>query len=147
MKKTILGALIVATSFVSLGDVALQNGSTIAEIQDAIDNAQVGDVITLADGTYNVDQTLYVTNGVTLTGSSRDACILAGDDSTPLSTALVVDHADACVKMLTISNITTTTWYNYTGVGAQIKSGLPFFAPGFFATLTVGSASRASSSC
>ena len=124
MKKTILGALIVATSFVSMGDVVLPNTSTIADIQSAIDNAQPGEVITLADGMYAFNQTLYVTNGVTLTGSGRDACILAGDDSTPLSTALVVDHADACVKMLTISNITTTTWYNYTGVGAQIKSGL-----------------------
>ncbi|MCR5751458.1 MAG: hypothetical protein K6G91_05830, partial [Kiritimatiellae bacterium] len=124
MKKTILGALIVATSFVSKGDVVLPNTSTIADIQSAINNAQPGDVITLADGTYVFDQTLYVTNGVTLTGSGRDACILAGDDSTPLSTALVIDHAGACVKMLTISNITTATWYNFTGVGAQIKSGL-----------------------
>lgn len=124
MKKTILGALIVATSFVSMGDVVLPNTSTIADIQSAIDNAQPGEVVTLADGTYAFNQTLYVTNGVTLTGSGRDACILAGDDSTPLATALVIDHADACVKNLTISNITTTTWYNYTGVGAQIKSGL-----------------------
>ena len=124
MKKTILGALIVATSFVSMGDVVLPNTSTIADIQAAIDSAQPGDVITLADGTYAFNQTLYVTNGVTLAGSGRDTCILAGDVSTPLSKALVIDHADACVKMLTVSNITTTTWYNFTGVGAQVKSGL-----------------------
>ena len=121
---TVVGSLIVAVTFVAKGDVLLPNTSTIADIQSAIDSAQPGDVITLADGAYVFDQTLYVTNGVTLAGSGHDACILAGDDSTPLSTALVIDHADACVKMLTISNITTTTWYNYTGVGAQIKSGL-----------------------
>ena len=147
MKTSMLVSMTVAAASAAMADVVLPDTSTIAAIQSAIDDAQPGEVITLADGTYVLDQTLYVTNGVTLTGSGRDACILVGDDSTPLSTALVVDHADACVKMLTISNITTTTWYNYTGVGAQIKSGLPFFAPGFFATLTVGSASRASSSC
>ena len=124
MKKTILGALIAAMSFVSVGDVLLPNTSTIADIQDAIDNAQPGDVITLADGTYAFNQTLYVTNGVTLAGSGRDACILAGDGATKLDAALVVDHADACVKNLTISGITTGTAYNFTGVGAQIKAGL-----------------------
>lgn len=124
MKKTILGALIVATSFVSMGDVVLPNTSTIADIQSAINNAQPGEVITLADGTYTLNQTLYVTNGVTLTGSDRDACILAGDGATKLDAALVVDHADACVKNLTISGITTGTAYNFTGVGAQIKAGL-----------------------
>ena len=124
MKKTILGALIVATSFVSMGDVVLPNTSTIADIQSAIDNAQPGDVITLEDGTYIVDQTLSVTKGVTLTGFHRDACILAGDDSMPLETALVIDNADACVKALTISGIKTKTAYNFTGVGVQIKAGL-----------------------
>jgi len=65
-----------------------------------------------------------VTNGVTLTGSGRDACIMAGTDSTPLTTALVIDNANACVKNLTVSNITTATAYNFTGVGVQIKAGL-----------------------
>ena len=124
MKKTILGALIVATSFVSMGDVVLPNTSTIADIQDAIDSAQPGDVITLEDGTYIVDQTLSVTKGVTLTGFHRDACILAGDDSMPLETALVIDNVDACVKALTISGVMTKTAYNFTGVGVQIKAGL-----------------------
>lgn len=124
MKKTILGALIVATSFVSMGDVVLPNTSTIADIQDAIDSAQPGDVITLEDGTYIVDQTLSVTKGVTLTGYHRDACILTGDGSMPLETALVIDNADACVKSLTISGVMTKTAYNFTGVGVQIKAGL-----------------------
>ena len=124
MKKTILGALIVATSFVSMGDVVLPNTSAIADIQDAIDSAQPGDVITLEDGTYIVDQTLSVTKGVTLTSYHRDACILAGDGSMPLETALVIDNADACVKALTISGVMTKTAYNFTGVGVQIKAGL-----------------------
>ena len=124
MKKTILGALIVATSFVSMGDVVLPNTSTIADIQGAIDSAQPGDVITLEDGTYIVDQTLSVTKGVTLTGYHRDACILAGVDSTPLETALIINNADACVKALTISGVMTKTAYNFTGVGVRIKAGL-----------------------
>ena len=124
LKQSIVCSLIIVAAFVAKGDVVLPNTSTIADIQDAIDSAQPGDVITLADGTYAFNQTLYVTNGVTLAGSGRDMCILAGDDSTSLETALVIDHADACVKNLTIANITTTTAFNFTGVGARIKSGL-----------------------
>ncbi len=124
MKKSLLGSLLVAAASVSMGDVVLPATSTIADIQSAIDDAQPGEVVTLADGTYAFDRTLYVTNGVTLTGSGRDACILAGSVSTPLSTALVIDHADACVKNLTVSGITAGTAYNYTGVGVQIKAGL-----------------------
>ncbi len=124
MKTSMLVSLIATAASAAMADVVLPDTSTIAEIQTAVDNAQPGEVITLADGTYVLDQTLYVTNGVTLTGSGRDACILAGDDSTPLETALVVDHADACVKNLTIANVTTATAYNFTGVGVRIKSGL-----------------------
>ena len=124
MKTSMLVSMTVAAASAAMADVVLPNTSTIADIQAAIDNAQAGEVITLADGTYDFDQTLYVTNGVTLTGSGRDACVLAGDDSKPLETALVIDHADACVKNLTITNITTQTAFNFTGVGARIKSGL-----------------------
>ena len=126
MKKLILGSLIAATSFASMGgDVLLPNTSTIADIQSAIDNAQPGEVITLADGTYAVDQALYVTNGVTLTGSSRDACILAGDGTTGLTAAMVVDHADACVKNLTVSNISVGVANDYTFGGAvRVVKGL-----------------------
>ena len=124
LNQSIVCSLVVAAAFVVNGDVVMPNTSTIADIQSAIDNAQPGEVIALADGTYTLNQTLYVTNGVTLTGSGRDACILAGDGATKLDAALVVDHADACVKNLTISGITTGTAYNFTGVGAQIKAGL-----------------------
>ena len=124
MSKNIICSLIVASVLVAKGDVAMSSTSTIADIQSAIDNAQSGEVITLADGMYTFNQTLYVTNGVTLTGTGRDACLLVGDDSTPLSTALVIDHVDACVKNLTVSNIIAATAYNFTGVGVQLKSGM-----------------------
>ena len=124
MKKALLGSLLAAAASVSMGGVVLPSTATIADIQSAIDSAQPGEVVTLADGTYAFDQTLYVTNGVTLTGSHRDACILAGSDWTPLSTGLVIDHPDACVKGLTVSGISTRTAYNFTGVGVQIKAGL-----------------------
>ena len=124
MRKSVLGWLLVAAASVSMGDVVLPNTSTIADIQSAIDNAQPGDVITLADGTYAFDRTLYVTNGATLTGSHRDACLLAGSVTAPLATGLVIDHPDACVRNLTVSGITAGTAFNYTGVGVQIKAGL-----------------------
>jgi len=124
MKIKMLGSLLFATASISMGAVTLPNTSSIADIQTAIDNAQSGEVITLEDGSYVFDQTLYVTNGVTLTGSGRDACLLVGNDWTPLATGLFLDHTDACVKNLTISNILTDTAYNYTGVGVQIKAGL-----------------------
>ena len=123
MKTSMLVSLIVATASIAMADVLLPDTSTIADIQVAIDNAQPGEVIILADGTYTFNQTLYVRNGVTLTGSGRDACILSGDDSLPLSTALIIDHADACVKSLTVSNIIAASAYNFTGVGVQVKSG------------------------
>ena len=124
MKKHLRGAILAAAASVSMGDVVLPATSTIADIQSAIDGAQPGEVITLADGTYALDRTLYVTNGVTLTGSHRDACILAGDGMPRIETGLVLDQADACVRNLTVSGVTTGTAYNYTGVGVQIKSGL-----------------------
>lgn len=124
MKKSILGSMIVAVAFVSMGDVTLPNTFTIADIQAAIDAAQPGDVITLADGTYAFNQALYVTNAVTLTGSHRDKCLLVGSTATPLATALIISHVNACVKSLTISNITSETWFDYYGVGVRIQSGL-----------------------
>ncbi len=124
MKTLMLVSMTVAAAYVATADVVLPDTSTIADIQSAIDNAQPGEVITLADGMYAFNQTLYVTNGVTLTGSHRDACILAGDDSMPLETALVIDNVDACVKALTISGVMTKTAYNFTGVGVRIKAGL-----------------------
>ncbi len=124
MKKALLGSLLVAAASVSMGDVVLPGTATIVDIQSAIDNAQPGEVVTLADGTYALWQTLYVTNGVTLAGSHRDACVLAGVGSAPLETGLVLGHADACVRNLTVSGVTTTTAYNFTGVGVQIKAGL-----------------------
>ena len=105
MRKSTLGLLLVAAASVSMGDVVLPSSSTIADIQAAIDGAQPGEAITLADGTYAVDRTLYVTNGVTLTGSHRDACLLAGDGRTGLAAAVVIDHPDACVRDLTVSTI------------------------------------------
>ena len=71
LNQSIVCSLVVAAAFVANGDVVMPNTSTIADIQAAIDNAQPGEVITLADGMYAFNQTLYVTNGVTLTGSHR----------------------------------------------------------------------------
>ncbi len=124
MNKSLLGSLLVAAASVAMGDVVLPATSTIAEIQAAIDRAQPGEVVVLADGTYTLDRTLYVTNGVTLAGSNRDACILEGNNGTPLATGLVLDHTDACVRNLTVSGVTAGTAFNYTGVGVQIKAGL-----------------------
>ena len=124
MKKALLGSLLVAAASVSMGGVILPSTATIADIQSAIDSAQPGEVVALSDGKYWFDRTLYVTNGVTLAGSHRDACILAGSATMPIATGLVLDHPDACVRDLTVSDVTTSSAYNYTGVGVQIKAGL-----------------------
>ena len=125
MKKILLGSLLAAAASVSMGDAVLPATSTVDEIQAAIDRAQPGDVITLADGTYELYPTLYVTNGVTLTGSHRDACILAGNGSTPLVAAMVIDHAGACVKNLTVANVSVGIANDYTFGGAvRVVNGL-----------------------
>ena len=118
MKTSLLISFTAAVAYAAMADAVLPNTSTIADIQAAIDGAQPGDVITLADGTYALDQTLYVTNGVTLTGSGRDACVLSGDGTTGLAAALVVDHAEACVKCLTVSNVSVGVAGDYTFGGA-----------------------------
>lgn len=123
MKRFSVVFAVAVASFVSMGDVVLPNTSTIAQIQAAIDGAAAGSVITLADGTYVLDQALTVSKGVTLTGSSRDKCILEGG-ATSLETALIIDNVGACVKNITITNVTTGTSYNFTGVGVRVKSGL-----------------------
>lgn len=124
MKKSILGVLISAAVFAAYGDVTLPNTSTIADIQAAIDAAQPGDTITLADGTYTFNEPLTVNKGITLTGSHRDRCLLVGSDSVKLDSALTIDAVGACVRNLTVSNILSDTWYNYYAVGVRIKSGL-----------------------
>lgn len=125
MKKILLGSLLAAAASVSTGDVVLPATSTVADIQSAIDNAQPGAVVTLADGTYALDRTLYVTNGVTLAGSNRDACRLAGDGRTGLAAAVVIDHPSACVKNLTVSNVSVGVANDYSFGGAvRIVRGL-----------------------
>lgn len=126
MKKSVLGSLFVAAAYASLAaDVALPNTSTIADIQAAIDAASAGDVITLADGTYVFDAPLTIEKGITLTGSSRDNCILSGENAADFetSTALTISHVDACVSNLTVANVTSKEWYNYHGTGVRINAG------------------------
>ena len=125
MKKTILGTMIAVATFASLAaDISLPNTATISDIQAAIDAAEAGDVITLADGTYTFNAPLTIEKGITLTGSHRDNCILQGSASTPLETALTIKHVDACVKNVTIADISTATSFNNFAVGVRIFAGL-----------------------
>ena len=126
MKKTVFASMIAAAALVSMGDVTVTNTSSVAEIQAAIDAAESGDVITLADGTYTFDQPLTVTKDITLTGSHRDKCILAGSGSLAAIAAVTIDNANACVMNLTVTNVVnpSASDYGYHGVGVWIKSGL-----------------------
>ena len=124
MRTSMLVLLTAMAACVAMADVVLPDSSSIADIQSAIDDAQPGDVVTLSDGTYAVDRTLYVTNGVTLMGSHRSACLLAGDGTTGLAAAVVVDQG-ACVKNLTVSNISVGVANDYTFGGAvRVVNGL-----------------------
>ena len=124
MKKAVLGFL-VAAAFVSLGDVNLPNTSTIADIQAAIDNAQPGEIITLADGTYLFDAPLTIEKGITLTGSHRDKCILQGSGKIDSISAMKIADAGACVKNLTITKVDSSVDdYQYHGIAVWITAGL-----------------------
>ena len=126
MRKLIAGLMSVVAALSAMGDVSLPSTSTIADIQAAIDAAEPGETITLADGTYAFDQPLTIEKGITLTGSHRDKCILAGSGSSfPAVTALKLDHKDACVKNLTIADIPNPSVgdYGYHGVSVWINKG------------------------
>lgn len=98
MGKSFLCPLIAIAAFAASGDVLLPNTATIADIQAAIDAAQPGDTITLADGTYAFNESLTVNKAIILTGSHRDRCLLVGSDSVKLDSALTIDAVGACVK-------------------------------------------------
>ena len=116
-------ATVVCWLVASASGITLPNTSTIADIQAAIDAAQPGDVIELADGTYAFDQALTVNKGITLTGSHRDRCILQGSGTATFETALTIADKDACVKNLTVSGFTSSASWNYHGAGVRINAG------------------------
>jgi len=118
--------MIIITSFSSIlqfgpvGNTALAQpiyvgpGSTYTSIQDAVDNATSGDVIYIANGTYNGSVTVGVP-GITLIGNSTSLCRLghshAGSD-------IIGDYAavfNITAVNVTISgfNITVSGSYTY----------------------------------
>lgn len=123
MKKYLISSLMAAVATIVFGDVTLPNTSTIADIQAAIDAAEPGEVITLADGTYDFNAPLTIEKGITLTGWHRDRCILQGSGANKLATALTIKHKDAVVKNVTICDVTTSTSFNNYAVGVRIFAG------------------------
>ena len=125
MKKAMFVSLIAAVTSVAMGDVSLPNTSTIADIQKAINDAQPGEVITLADGTYAFDAPLTIEKAITLTGSHRDKCILQGSGQIASISAMKIADADACVKNLTITKVDSSVGdYQYHGIAVWITAGL-----------------------
>lgn len=125
MKKYLISSLMAAVATIVFGDVTLPNTSTMAEIQAAIDAADEGDVITLADGTYTFDTPLTIEKPITLTGSHRDNCILQGSGKIASISALKIAHAGACVKNLTITKVDSSVAdYQYHGIAVWMTAGL-----------------------
>ena len=84
----------------------------IALLQTVIESCSAGDRIVLDDGLHRPAYTIYLTNGVTLTGSSAENCIIKPKDSRRV---LYMSGAASC-----ISNITITGGSISSGSGAGI---------------------------
>lgn len=94
---------------------------TVEELKAALAAAAKDSTIRLADNTYEIDQTIYVTNGVSLVGSDRSKCVLK----------CVVQNVRplVCLAQGTIVNLTVTgvdcteTWKDCGGVQVDSPGG------------------------
>ena len=78
-------------------------------INDAIHAAPEGQVINLAEGIYSVTDTLWIAKGITLKGAGRDKTFLMREGTAYNSLPyLRLEHPDAVVCGVTISNVTAT---------------------------------------
>ena len=114
MKKTVFSALAftafaaataTATTLSPTGDAT----SVTAAIQAAIDDAGPGEVVTLAPGTYPINQTLILSNGASLIGggSDRGDVVLSLETTKTdldMQSVLKIDNSDGTV----VSNLTVT---------------------------------------
>lgn len=119
--KTVLAAamvvLVTATSNLAMAADDPENVvevKTVEELKAALAVAAKDSTIKLADNTYEIDETLYVTNGMTLVGADRSTCVLkcVTKNLRPL-----VYLAQGAIANLTVTGVSCTdTWKNGGGV-------------------------------
>lgn len=128
MIKTVLAAVMVvlatATSNLVMAADDSENAvievKTVEELKAALATAK-NLTIKLADNTYEIDQTLYVTDGVTLVGSDRSKCVLK---CVVKNLRPFVYLAQGAIVNLTVTGVNCTdTWKNGGGVEVAAPGG------------------------
>ncbi len=93
-------------------------------IQDAIDIADSGDLIWVADNTHTISSTIDVNKGVTIEGESMAGAILDASAMTPLTNRVIETNADnITLRNLTIKPITDPDPAANNSIGFTIKAG------------------------
>ena len=90
--------------FATFGDLC--EVSDISTLQSVIEAHGEGDRIVLADNLYRPNYTIYLTNGVTLAGSSAEKCIIKPTGSRRV---LYMKGATSCLSDITITGGTLTS--------------------------------------
>ena len=93
-------------------------------IQDAIDIAESGDNIWIADDTHTITSTIDVNKGLTIEGESMAGAILDASGMTPLTNRVIETDADnITLRNLTIKPITDPDPVANNSIGFTIKAG------------------------
>ncbi len=131
MKKTVFSALaftaFAATATTTPLSPSGDATSVTAAIQDAIDAAGPGEVVTLAPGTYPINQTLILSNGASLIGGGSDrgdvvlSLATTEADSDLQSVIRISASADTVVSNLTVTGKNAWRNNNVKGPDAAIK--------------------------
>lgn len=101
-----------------------QNSTYGSDIQDAINNANPGDVIELSNGTYVLNYTLVVDRPLTIQGVSEAGVILDASGMTPITSRVIkTDADDVTLRNFTIIPITDPDTNADNSIGFTIKAG------------------------
>ena len=102
--------------FATFGDLCPV--SDISTLQAEIESHGRGDVILLSDGLHRPGYTIYLTNGVTLAGSSAENCIIKPTGSRRV---LYMDDAASCISNITITGGSLSSG---SGAGISMQNGI-----------------------
>ncbi len=119
-KATLIAAALASASIcASAADIVFTTADDVATLQSVIESCHSGDRILLGDGLYQPEYTIYLTNGVTLVGSSFTNCIIKVSKNAPVRRVIYISGDESC-----ISNIAITGGYLKPSVDHEQATGI-----------------------